>query len=716
MIEEPQISSKPSPAKLPHSFQVNWQNFRVALKNLARQWPFLVVLVLYLLLAIAYSQATPMWETPDEPSHFAYSRYIQQNGGPPIQSFQEGKNEVETGHHPPLYYFLGRLLLGNQSLSDFKNLTHNPYFRFGNNDGGVNVFLHTNEATTMPNSVAAGYTLRGLSIGFGAGTLILTYLSGLLIFGKAGAGRRWHWAGNGRAPATLAAVFVGLLPQFGFLSGAINNDNAIIFFCSLTLYACLWLVLVSPITLRWWIFALLGIIVGLGMLAKYNEIAYIPLVALAIGVVAGRARSWRLFLKGGIISGGFCLAVCGWWFVRAQVLYGDPAGWGMWRSSFASVDQSATFKWTGYNLKHIWSRWFDSFWGVFGWMNVPFEPEVYRWPARIMVIAGLGLVLLTLAVIRPNFPRLGRRRRRGKKKIKGTTPFYKNSLRLLSGEIESAAPSYSDKGLGKGKAGIDRTALSLLFLALSFGLVLGSALNYAATFGDAGTQGRYIFPGLTAFALGAAAGLGWLPGLLRFMPARISNRKWPLDKVAGGLVWLMVIAAGVGLGYLNLHALNDRIAPVYSLPSGVSLNSLPPNAIPVKQAEFSSGMDLVGYEIEAPPASPKPGQNVRLKLTLYWQARNNFAENWIGFVHIYAEGRDIGQQDGPPGQGRYQTFFWKKGEIVKDERTIWITDYNWAAAQASNQPLRFQLGWYSGSKRAMLKATGQPDYYFTTPF
>ncbi|MEI6044972.1 MAG: DUF2142 domain-containing protein [Chloroflexota bacterium] len=663
---------------------------------MVRHWPFLVVLILYVGLAFAYSRATPMWETPDEPSHFAYARYIQINGGPPIQSFQEGKNEVETGHHPLLYYYLGRLLLGETNLADFKKLQHNPYFSFNNNDGGVNVFSHQEENLTMPNSIAAGYTLRNLSIIFGAGTLLLTYLSGLLIFGPTGAGERWLWASRGRTPATLAAVFVGLLPQFGFLSGAINNDNGIVFFCSLSLYGCLWLILrPHPVTSS---FSLLGGIVGLGMLTKYNEIAYIPLVALAIGVVAVRARSWWLFLKGGLISGGVCLAISGWWFVRSQILYGDPAGWGMWRSSFASVDQSSSFKWNRSNLEHIWSRWFDSFWGVFGWMNIRFEPELYAWPARVMIVAAIGLTLLTLAASW-SFIRQRRENR-------SNYSLQSHALSQTEDKPEKLEKAITENLEPKPP---DRTTLSLIFLALSVGLVLISALNYAATFGDAGTQGRYLFPMLSAFALGSAAGLTWLPGLLRY----VIPRRWTIlsQVVVGGLAWLLVSGAGFSLGYLNLYALNDKIIPAYTIPTNLSLNALPSGATPIQGAEFAPGMWLAGYEVTAPPANLKVGQTASVKLTLYWFAKNSMKENWIGFVHLYAAGQDIGQQDGTPGQGRYQTFFWKKGEIVKDERLIPVKSENWNSVIIEKQPLRLQLGWYNGGNRAQLN-NGNVDFYF----
>ncbi len=641
------------------------------LKLMARHLPFLLVFFVYLQLTGLYARATPAWETPDEPSHFAYVRYIQEHGGPPIQSFEEGKNEVETGHHPPLYYFMGRFLIGDRNLADFKQLKNNPWFSFGNNDGGANVFQHENLVAVMPNSLVAVETLRNLSLWFGAGTLLVTYLIGLLIFGPAGMNQNWRWAANGRIPATLAAVGVGFLPQFSFLSGAINNDNAIIFFCTLTLYGCFWLILRENAP-RWWEFALLGGVVGLGLLSKYNEIAYIPVVGLAIAMVAWRARSWRLFITGAIVSGAACLLVSGWWFVRSQILYGDPAGWGMWHSSFNSVYQPG-FEWTNESLSRVWSRWFNSFWGVFGWMNLPLEANFYKWLARLMLIAGLGLSGLILGVVLPDFRKLFAPR----------NPVSATPAKLIHSE--------------------NRAALILIFLALSFGLVLLSAFNYAASFGDAGTQGRYLFPALPVFMLGAAAGSLWFPGLL----ARTNL----FEKIMAGVGWVIVGLAAFGLIYLNLQALNNVILPAYNPPPDLVVKALPNGATEVRGGEFGPGMGLAGYEIEQPPANLKSGQTAKLKLTLYWRAQNTFKDNWISFSRLYLAGNEIGKQDGPPGQGHYQTYKWKKGELIKDVRYLLVTGSNWQIALANRNYLRFQIGWYRGGERANLLKGGQ-DYYF----
>lgn len=630
-------------------------------KVLKQHWPFLVVLAVYFALTFNYSFNVPIWEAPDEPAHFAYTHYIRTQGGPPIQSFEEGKNLVETGHHPPLYYYLGAFASLPWDISDFNRARPNPQFSFANTDGGVNRFDHENEATAYPNTLTVVHLMRLISTLFGAGTLLLIYLSGLLLFG----GKGWEWALNGRIPALLAAVFIATLPQFNFLSGAANNDNAVIFFCAFTLYLCLRLILEPPVgdvepaakTRNWPFFALLGLVVGLGLLSKYNEVVYIPLVGLALGVAAWKRRSWGYFWKNSFISGGVCVAVAGWWFLRSQILYGDPAGWGMWRSSFRSIEQDDKFQITGDFLNHTWARWFNSFWGYFGWFNLPLESEVYKWLARLSLLISLGIAGLFLT--------------------------------LLGGYLLRQRPTFS-KAMARIGGYDRRTGFGLLFCGLAIGLVVISAFNYAVTFGDAGTQGRYLFPALAPLALVVSGGLVWLLGLPRLLG-------WPgmVYKVGG---WLLIGSWLISFGWLNLHAVNAVIDPAYQSLAQVRakyvVKSLPEGALtPPRKPRFQPAMQLEGYTLEpAHRARLKPG---KLKVTLYWRAMNQkpMKDNWVSYTQLVNSTQVLDRNDGPPAAGLYQTYKWQPGELIKDERTFNLQDWQLNQLNKNNDTLKIYLAW-----------------------
>lgn len=622
-------------------------DFSRFLANLRQHWMLGVVLAVYFFFSLQYALSVPAWEAPDEPAHFAYIHHIRTTGGPPIQSFEEGRNQVETGHHPPLYYYLGALLTLPYDLSDFSQIRTNPYFSFANNDGGVNRFEQSEAAQRYPNTLAAVQIVRYASILFGAGTLLFIYLSGLLIL----SGVSWGWAQGGRFPAALAAALTGWLPQFAFLSGAVNNDNAVVFFCALGFWLCLKLALASSTSrISWRFLGLIGLIVGLGLLSKYNALVLIPLVGLALGIAAWARRDWWLFWRGGLISGGVCVVVIGWWFGRNQLLYGDPAGWSMWRSSYSSIEQGSKVHLDGQFLQHAWSRWFNSYYGYFGWFNLPFEAEVYKWLARFaaVLVGALIFWLLTLLVA-------GLTRQRWSQ----LTPF---------------AP--------------DRTlTIGLLFTGLLILMVFGIALNYAMTFGDAGTQGRYLYAGLPGFSLLFAGGLTWLLSRLRLPVLRL---------LGSGLLGLGLLTGSL---WLNQHALNDIIRPTYlplpELRQQVILKELPPQAVrPASPQVFAPGMQLEGYQFSVSRANLKAGE---ISLTLYWRATTAIKENWVGFAHLINGQTTFAQQNGTPAQGRYQTFRWQPGELLKDERKLQIANWQVQQMKQYNLPLVIYLGWLRAS-------------------
>ena len=59
------------------------------------------------------------------------------------------------------------------------------------------------------------------------------------------------------------------------------------------------------------------------------------------------------------------------------------------------------------------------------------------------------------------------------------------------------------------------------------------------------------------------------------------------------------------------------------------------------------------------------------RLTLYWQAAVPLTREYTVFVHsLAADGRLLGQADGPPVANHYSTTAWQAGEIVQDSRLV----------------------------------------------
>jgi hypothetical protein len=97
---------------------------------------------------------------------------------------------------------------------------------------------------------------------------------------------------------------------------------------------------------------------------------------------------------------------------------------------------------------------------------------------------------------------------------------------------------------------------------------------------------------------------------------------------------------------------------------------LPEVAHPVG-AQLGGMVELVGYELE--PAIVAPGEVVQL--TLIWRCLREMDTSYTVFTHLLDGGGQIrGQQDNPPGGGRYPTTLWVAGEIVVDPYAIAVDE------------------------------------------
>jgi len=62
----------------------------------------ILILTLYLLIGTSFALIFPLGEAPDEPGHFAYTRFLSLNKKLPVLK----PEEPAAAHHPPAYYTL----------------------------------------------------------------------------------------------------------------------------------------------------------------------------------------------------------------------------------------------------------------------------------------------------------------------------------------------------------------------------------------------------------------------------------------------------------------------------------------------------------------------------------------------------------------------------------------------------------------------------------
>lgn len=356
-----------------------------------RRRALILILLIYTLLATTYSVVTPIFEASDELWHYPMVKYVADNGlslprPDPAQPWRQ------EGGQPPLYYIAAALLTDGIDTSDMDSVRRvNPHADIGvvRPDRNANMMVHSErDAFPWTGTALAVHVARLFSVVLGLGTVAVTYALARAVFPD--------WP----AVALGAAALNAFLPMFLFISGSVNNDNL-----SNLLGNLLTLLIVRLVQrarqprLRDYI--VLGVVTGAGLLSKLNIGFLIPVIALALGVLSVRLRSWRPLLVGGPVSGALTIAIAGWWYLRNWELYGDPTGLNAFLDTVGRrlIPANAAQLWAE---RHSFTQ---AYWGFFGGVNVPLPDALYL---AFNVIGGLSLlsalVFLLVMLARRRWP------------------------------------------------------------------------------------------------------------------------------------------------------------------------------------------------------------------------------------------------------------------------------------------------------------------------
>ncbi|MBI5082337.1 MAG: hypothetical protein HZB17_13710, partial [Chloroflexi bacterium] len=307
----------------------------------------------------------------------------------------------------------------------------------------------------------------------------------------------------------------------------------ITFTSTLTLAILLWIGR-DGVTIRKAI--LLGVAIGLMCLSKLiGTVLAVVALTLFVALILLRERKLSTAVAPTLIVLLVTALVAGWWYVRNQIIYGDP------------LALNAFLKFVGGNLdiKLVSLNFLDeqfrllrfSTWGLFGHISLLMTPTwIYNIYDAIALIGAIGFVLGVIASLRSS------------------------RLRGFLSERQS-----------------------LIIVLLWFGAVLAIAARW---FFAAGIQGRLIFPGLPA-------GVVLMVWGIKFFIDRI-GRDVPLGrdvpperlymKITSSIILPMVIFAGA---VIPLY-----ISPAYSPPPLVAASPLNNGG-----AIFADEIKLNGYTI-----------------------------------------------------------------------------------------------------------------------
>lgn len=430
----------------------------------ARHLVLAAILAVYLALAFGYRAVVPAGYAPDEIGHVDYVRYLAARAELPVQSFERN----EEASQPPLYYAVQ---------AGWLKLLDQPDF----------VAARAPVAAEI-----AGYqALRLVSIALGALTVLLLYRLGRLV------------CPNRPVAGWGTAALGGLLPQFTFLTAAVNNDNAVNVLAALVLVLLVG-ALRAP-ALSWRRIVAIGLAIGVAGLAKEGGLFLLPFAAAVVGWKSGgwRAALPRIGLLVLIVAILFGPIV-----IRNVATYGLLSTSQIMAATLPNVRQPGPFP-SAWFFTDWPSTVFQSYWGALGYLNIrltPFYPVFLL--ISLAALAGVGL---------------------------------------------------HGRALWRGGAGRSTEGAILLLLLGVCALYL--ALLAAYNLRISSPQGRHVFPALGAFSVLAVLGLVTVADRVRFVrPAPLLSAV-ALVLVAANVTGIALFASGANDAFAQANPIQLQGGP-----------------------------------------------------------------------------------------------------------------------------------------------------------
>lgn len=377
----------------------------------------------------------------------------------------------------------------------------------------------------------------------------------------------------------LALAAVVFMPQFAYMSGVITNDALSYLLITVSLYLLLRQLRDGPSLRR---AALMGVVMGLALLTKLSA-AFLVFPA-AVATLLDR-RSWRT----APLTVALVVLIAGWWYVRNWALYGDATGVEIlfrWSAPSEKIGDGRLA------LDIGWQRFgfaYKTFWARFGGGSVAVSDALYTFfdALTVLVLSGAGL----------------------------------RGLRALR----------------RPPAALERKQAAVMIV---YGLAWLAAAFYWASRVWSGNQGRFLLPGIAAWAALIAFGLdAWTPRRLRL----------PLALAGAAVLGAVATAALVGY-YLPAYA----VAPV-------------PDAIARPLSYRFDGLaELIGMA----PAQPRARPGETITLSLYWRALAPADRPLQSYLH--SAGSDAVRRDSIPATGNLLATDWRAGETWAEHYTVTI--------------------------------------------
>jgi hypothetical protein len=258
-----------------------------------------------------------------------------------------------------------------------------------------------------------------------------------------------------------AAAFVAFLPQHVAMLSGVENDSLAELLIGLTLWACVVYIGDGPRQVHP---GVIGVLLGLALITKATAYLLIGIVALALLLRIMRTKPpLRRWLRDAAWIAVPALILGSIWWVHCIQVYGFPDLLGLGRHNAIVIGQMRMSEYLtqfglGQTLSNGIQTSFHSFWGQFGWMEVPMPNGFYTALLAFTFFVVIGAVIA--------FVRFRSR----------LTPVQRDGVIILGALVLGALAE-------------------MVFYNLSF-------VQF---------QGRYTYPGLIGIAFFVAVGItGWM--------------------------------------------------------------------------------------------------------------------------------------------------------------------------------------------------------------
>lgn len=329
---------------------------------------------------VAYAALVPPFEPPDEMAHLQYARFVATTGGLPttLPPEDEWRGSAYEWVQQPGYYLVAAAVL--QALGDPSAAPtpqrHPESLIAGGPD--IAIYQHPDE-TSPPGALYNVWLLRVVSVLMAMLAVWWTALAIRLATGDA-------------RLALAAAACLGLVHQWAAVMGSVSTDPP----ATAAAAAATWLLcryLHKPA--HWPAALVVGLVTGLACAMKITAAFLLPMMAVALVIVAGR-EGWRpAWRSTAAYVVGVTLAA-GWIPLRAWLVFGDPLARAFKREvlalgGFVVLDRPPIFSLAF--ADELRRMVFEPFWARFGSLGAGPLPGTRLW----WIYGAATLVLIVLA-------------------------------------------------------------------------------------------------------------------------------------------------------------------------------------------------------------------------------------------------------------------------------------------------------------------------------